>query len=118
MAHGFHFPPMDDTQRGELMGGGLALACLWYLDALTTAWALERGAVEAGPLASLLVAHGMGALLLAKAVGLALVLALAWTMMAQGRTRVAQWGLGAVGALSLGIVLWNLLSILLLAGVR
>jgi len=98
------------------LGVGLALGCLWYLDALTTDWALQRGAIETGPLASLLVAGGMGPLLVAKAIGLALVLGLAWAMMAQGRTRMAQWSLGGIGALSLGIVLWNLLSILLLAG--
>jgi hypothetical protein len=117
MAVSYSRQPVAAAERTELLGAGLALGCLWYLDALTTAWALQRGAVETGPLASLLVAHGMGALLLAKAVGLALVLAIGWALMAEGRTRLAQWSLGGVGALSVGIVLWNLLSILLLAGV-
>lgn len=112
-----HRTALEPAHREELLADGVALGCLWYLDALTTAWALQRGAVESGPVAGLLVAHGMGPLLLAKALGLGFVLFLAWTQMAQGRLRLAQWSLGAVGALSLGIVLWNLLSILLLAGV-
>ncbi|HEX2065433.1 MAG TPA: DUF5658 family protein [Candidatus Thermoplasmatota archaeon] len=107
--------PLDVGDRRELLAGALAIGCLWYLDALTTAWALANGAIELGPLAGLLVEQGIGALLMAKGAGLALVLALAWTLMAQGRTRLAQWSLGMVGALSIGIVLWNLLSILLLA---
>jgi hypothetical protein len=108
--------PVDAVDRSELLAVGLALGCLWYLDALTTSWALGHGAVETGPVASLLVAHGMGLLLAAKAVGLAVVLALGWTLMAQGRARLARWSLGGIGALSLGIVFWNLLSILVLSG--
>ena len=99
-----------------LAAAGIAIACLWYLDALTTAWALERGAVELGPLMRHVVERGMLAVIALKAVGLGAILALAWRYQGHGRPGTAHWGLAAVGCLSLAVVLWNLLSILLLQG--
>jgi hypothetical protein len=105
------------AERVGLGLAGLAIGCLWYLDVLTTAWALEQGAIELGPLANLLVAHGYEALLAAKLVGLLAILGLAAAQVASGRARAAHWGLVAVGCLSMAVVIWNLLSVMLLAGV-
>lgn len=104
------------SERTGLALAGLAIGCLWYLDVLTTAWALEQGAVELGPLAGFLVGHGYEALLAAKLAGLALILALAGRQVAMGRGQAAHWGLATVGCLSMAVVVWNLLSVLALAG--
>lgn len=112
-AHAFALPPRD---RVGLALAGLAIGCLWYLDALTTAWALGQGAVELGPFARVLVAQGYVALLAAKLVGLGLVLGVALLQSVTGRPAAAHWGLAAVGSLSIAIVVWNLLAVLALVG--
>lgn len=106
-------------QRSARLGiaaTGTAIACLWYLDVLTTAWALGNGAWETGPFAKVLVERGYTTLLFAKGVGLSAILALAWLQVSQGRSNMALWSLAAIGTLSLAVVVWNLLSMLWLAG--
>ncbi|MEA3190354.1 MAG: hypothetical protein QOD77_936 [Thermoplasmata archaeon] len=103
-------------ERAGLAIAGLAIGCLWYLDVLTTAWALEQGAIELGPLAGVLVAHGYEALLAAKLAGLLLILAVAGRQVAMGRGGAAHWGLLVVGCVSMAVVVWNLLSVLALVG--
>ncbi len=110
-------PALGRAQWTGLACFALALGCLWYLDMLTTAWALRHGGVEGGPVAKFLLSHDMLPLLAAKVVGLALIVLLAAMQIARRRETMARWSLGAVGAISLGVVEWNLLGILALAGV-
>lgn len=111
------FPVLARAQWRGLGCFALALACLWYLDLLTTSWALQHGAVEGGPVAKFLLSHSMLPLLVAKTVGLGIIVLLAAVQVARQREGLARWSLGAVGAISIGIVEWNLLGILTLAGV-
>lgn len=112
-----HPPKLAPSQWRGLACFALALGCLWYLDALTTAWALRHGAIEVGPVARHLVSDDMLRLMLAKAVGLGAIVLIAAMWLAKKRDRLAGWSLGTVGAISVGIVEWNLLGVLVIAGV-
>lgn len=112
-----HPPQLAPGQWRGLACFALALGCLWYLDALTTSWALRRGAIEVGPVARHLVSDDMLRLIAAKAVGLGAIVLIAAMQLAKKRDRLAGWSLGTVGAISVGIVEWNLLGVLVIAGV-
>jgi len=112
-----HVPILSRSQWRGLACFALALGCLWYLDALTTAWALQHGGVEGGPVAKFLVSHNMLPLLIAKSIGLGLIVLIAAMQLSRKREGLARWSLGAVGAISLAVVEWNLLGILVIVGV-
>lgn len=106
------------SRNAALRLAAAAIGCLWFLDVYMTVLMLQTGIViEANPTAQFLLSSGPWGLIAGKSIGFLMVIWVAQTLNAQGYRKTVFGTLAAILTASLGIVLWNLFSLLVLAGV-